>query len=147
MGVLNELYHVTKFEYVKKSDVSYVSENAFDGTASVVLLAGGAWSEIKFTPGTATIGEKRITTEDSGPYFKQQFSGSIPAKDAGYPQALREYTEEPVVCRLTMSNGKVLIVGDNMSVVRLEYDLSSDGHDVEVKFERESVGGLAEEEV
>mgnify|MGYP001143043850 CR=1 FL=1 len=145
MGVLKELYHVTKFEYVKRSYVSYISEDVYNGEASVTLASGGEWSEIKFTHGTATIGEQRIITENAGPFFRQQFEGSMPAKGESFPKNIRAFSDEPIVCRLTMSNDKVFIVGDNLAPVRLSYNLSSDGHNVLITFDRDSVNGMAEQ--
>jgi|GEM_PF-3694471 len=142
MTVLNELFHITKFEYVKKKYVTGIREDTFNHEATVILGAGGSWQEIDFTPGTATIGEKRIISERGGNYFKQRFSGSLPARLAGYPETVQAWTKEPVVCRLTLSNGKVLIAGSAEGPVRLQYDLSSDGHDVNVTFERNALYGL-----
>lgn len=142
MTVLNELFHVTKFEYVKKKYVTGIGEDTFNHKATVTLGAGGSWQEIDFTPGTSNIGEKRIAIERGGPYFKQRFSGSIPARLAGYPETVQEWFREPVVCRLTLSNGKVLIAGSSEAPVHLEYDFSAEGHDINVTFERNALYGL-----
>jgi hypothetical protein len=141
-GVMKDLFHVTRFEYVRQRYVSYVSENTLLFTTEVTLVSGGEWSEVGFTPGTATAGEQRITGEPGGVFFRLRFSGSFPAKDMGYPQLVRQITAEPVYCRMTMSNGKVLIAGP----VRLEYTLDAEGHDVVIRFERDSVTGFMEEE-
>jgi hypothetical protein len=126
---------------VRKRYVSYVEDNTVAFTTRVVLVSGAAWKEVMFTAGTATLGEQRVVNENAGIYFKQNFSGSLPAKDAGYPQMLRAIVDEPVYCRMTMANGKVLVTGP----VRLGYNLDAEGHHVEIRFEKDSVTGLLEE--
>jgi hypothetical protein len=145
MGVLNDLYHVVKFEYTPLSEVIGVGEDDFNGTASVTLEGGASWKEIELTPGTATVGEEQLKGDRRGEYYRQRFSGSMPARLGNYPGNLKTITKEPVVCRLTISNGKVFIAGNIHIPVRLNYRLESEGHDATVNFSRESKYPLLEE--
>lgn len=140
-GVLKELFHVTKFEYVQKRFVSSFSEYFPSSEGKITLSGNGTWKEVLFTPGTAFIGEQRIIDDPANFYYRIRFTGSLPAKEAGFPQFVRELTDEPVYCRLQISTGQVFLLG----AVRVEYSLDGEGHDVEVRFNKNLRRGLLED--
>ena len=136
MGVLNQLLQVVSFSVIKKRFVSSVSENLISGTASITLEAGYDWNLVKITAGESNFEEKQNKGDSAGIYYEQKFTGSLPGKNVVFPADLKALCDEPVLCKLELANGTILLVGNTGNSVDLGYKLQSSGQDYVLEFSR-----------
>lgn len=143
MGVKNDLLDVVGVKYVRRSNCS-VSEYLVSLESRVNISTGG-WIDLKFTPGTASFKDTLIDDGNAGPYYQQEFVGRLPGKAVNYPAGVFEIVNEPVVVRLELINGVVVIVGSNDNSVKLRSGFDGSKQEVVFKFSREcKFGALLE---
>jgi hypothetical protein len=137
---MNDLLLVTGAWYAKVSDVAYVVENSLLRTSRVIFNTGKDWVAAGFTPGTCVFGDIMVRGDNAGVYYQQKMSGLLPGKTMDYPNdELIAMIERPVIWKLELANGTTVIVGNTISPVRMEYELSSDNTEVMVSFGRKGV--------
>lgn len=138
MGVLNNLISVTKFSYCKKSDISYVLENRHDGTAVVGFLGEADWTEVSLTVSESNFSEEQKKDNDAGVYYIQKFTGDVPVDELDLPGGISALTDEPVIVRLELANGYILLVGNTTNFVEVEYNMNAAEQRYNIQFTRES---------
>jgi len=139
MGVLSDLMRVVAFWYVKRSLVLSVGVNYASGVSQVSFKLGADWTKVDFTPGTMEFTEKQNEIDNKGLMYIQSFAGQLPANKFVYPLDLQDMTEEPVICKLELSNGLILIAGSMDIPVRMRYSMQTSDNGCVISFERNAV--------
>lgn len=141
MGTLNGLIHVVGFWFVKKSDVAAVSEYAVSGEAEITLAQGKQWTEVAFTKGKMTFRQKKQRS-NAGYFYEQEFAGSVPAKSVNVEGLINDLCDAPVVVKMEIQNGDIVLCGNTSVPVRVYSELSTEQGECVFSFARKCTVGI-----
>jgi len=138
MTLANGYLHVTKFSYVKQSDILMSFPQIPRSAVAVAFNSGVTWTDVVLTGSESTFSEKQVQREKQGTYYDQEFSGDLPLKDIVFPFGLNDLFTELVIVKLELYTGDVLIIGSDRNLVPITYEVDTKEQRLKIKFERKS---------
>jgi len=124
------------YEFIR--NVESIAQGSVTGAVStsrtVTFKSGGAWNEIKFTPGSAKLSETP-SRESAGSVYDQQLVFSVPGEDSASLQDMDDIIDQPILVRIVYTSSQVKLLGslDNPAKLRDKLNIGgTSGRDITI---------------
>ena len=97
------------YEFIR--NVDSIDDGSDQYHKTITFKSGGAWNEIKFTAGSATMNQQG-SHDSPGKIYDQSITASIPGEDDDSISDISAIADQPVLIKVVYTSGQEKLIGN-----------------------------------